>query len=278
MFLVAVTCLSNITKQNQIAQIAKSDKVKQRFNEIFNNMTKTNSFIASLVSVINSNKMFANCEADTILGSAMVAASLDLPVNNSLGFAYILPYAGKAQLILGYKAYIQLAIRSGSYKTIHATSVYEDELDHYNYMTGELVFTDKENWKQRESNEIDKIVGYYAYFKLLNGFEKSIYMPKNKIVTHAKKYSKSYSSTSSTNIWKNDFESMALKTVVRQLIRKWGILSIEMQQAVTNDYGAIDADGNTEYIDSSETKVTEVVDVSNLDNMISPDESGDVNS
>lgn len=268
-----------VKQQNKIVQFAKSEAIKNRFNEVFDNMTKTNSFITSLINIVNSNKMLQNCDPDSVFGSALVACSLDLPINPTIGFAYLLPYGAKAQLILGYKAYIQLAIRSGQYKDIHCTSVYEDELDYFNYLTGEIKFSNQENWKQRENNEDDKIIGYYACFKLHNGFEKGFYMSVNKIRTHAKKYSKSYNSTSSTNIWKSDFESMALKTVVRQLLRKWGILSIEMQKAIETDNGSIDLDENISYDDNPSLKLKpdDKVSVQEIDNLISGGVENDTN-
>jgi len=259
------------TPQNKIVQFAKSDTIKTRFNEVFNNLSKTNSFLTSLINIVNNSKSLQNCDYETVFGAALVAASLDLPVNPTLGFAYLLPYGSKCQLILGYKAYIQLAIRSGHYKSIHCSSVYEDELDYYNYLTGEIKFTDQETWNQRNNEEDDKIVGYYSCFKLLNAFEKQFYMTINKVQKHAVKYSKSYTSTSSTNIWKSDFNSMALKTVVRQLLRKWGILSIEMQTALKSDSGAIDMDENITYDDNPKfvLKEKEEVAVKQIDQMIS---------
>lgn len=161
-----------------------------------------------------------------------MAASLDLPINQNLGFAYIIPYGNEAQFQMGYKGYIQLAMRTGQYQTINAAEVYEGEIVKQNRFTGEYEFGEKTS---------DKIVGYIAYFKLVNGFEKYLYMSIEEMQAHAKKFSKNYKG--GTDKWGiTDFHSMAIKTVLKRLISKYGILSIEMQgqpmvDAITNDGG-----------------------------------------
>lgn len=265
------------TQQSKIVEYAKTDIIKKRFNQIFNDMSKTNGFITSLINIINNNKMLQNCDPETVFGSALVACSLNLPINPTIGFAYLLPYGSRCQLILGYKAYIQLAIRTGQYADIHCSSVYEDELDYYNPITGKVKFTDRSTWKQRDNNESNKIVGYYSYFKLLNCYSKEFYMSKKQIEAHAKKYSKSYGSTSSTNIWKSDFELMALKTVIRQLLRRWGMLSIEMQKAIEHDNSSVDLDDNISYDDNPNVKPKkDEINVTEIANLISGgvDDSG----
>lgn len=226
---------------NSLQGLLSSPDVKNRFEELLGK--KAPGFISSILSVANNNKMLFKCEPKTVISAAALAAALDLPVNQNLGFAYIIPYGSEAQFQLGYKGYIQLAMRSGQYQTINAAIVYEGEIVNRNRFTGEFEFGERES---------DKIIGYIAYFKLINGFEKYNYMTVDEMVSHAKKFSKNYKG--GTDKWGiTDFNSMALKTVLKLLISKYGILSIEMQgagqmaQALANDGGIIDMKDNGEF-------------------------------
>ena len=172
----------------------------------------------------------------------MMAATLDLPINANLGFAYIIPYGDQAQFQMGYKGFIQLALRSGQFKNISAAPIYKGQIIEEDPLKG-FVF----DWSKKES---DEIVGYAAFFSLLNGFEKTFYMTTEKITEHGRKFSKNFSNSSS--LWKKDFESMAMKTVLKLLLSKYAPLSVEMQkaviadQAVINDVETLDVD----YIDA----------------------------
>ena len=225
--------MNQIAKQqkNQVKTVetlmSKSD-VKSKFTDVLGK--KAPGFIASIITASKNN--LKDVEPGSILKSAMTAATLDLPIEQNLGFAYLVPYNNKvngqwikqAQFQLGYKGYIQLAIRSGQYKTINAIEVYEGEIKKINRLTGEIELNENES-------EIDrsKVIGYMAYFRLINGFEKSLYMSKEEVEAHAKKYSKVYASGKSC-LWKTDFDAMAIKTVLKRLISKYGIMSIEMQK------------------------------------------------
>lgn len=158
----------------------------------------------------------------SVISSAMVAATLDLPVDKNLGYAWIVPYGGRAQFQLGYKGYIQLALRTGQYKFINCIPVHEGELQKWNPLTEEIEI----DFEKRES---DAVIGYAAYFELLNGFRKTVYWTKAQVEKHKKKFSKSDFG------WKNDWDAMALKTVLKAILSKWGILSVEMQKAVIED-------------------------------------------
>jgi len=252
--------MANITNVSPVVQLAKKDEVKRRFEEVFGDPNKAASFIASMINVVNSNPALQKCEPNSVMGGALVAAALDLPIDSNLGFAYLIPYGDKAQLQLGYKSFIQLAMRSGQYKNLHASEVYEDELEYYNPITGEVKFTDMKTWTQRSKGKDDKIVGYYANFELINGFRKEIYMSKDEVKAHAKKYSKSYSRNSANNIWQTDFNAMALKTVLKRLISKWGILSVEMQRAVKSDQGVIRDINNIEDISYDDSPDHVIID------------------
>ena len=164
-------------------------------------------FVTSLLSVVNNNSYLKSAKPETVYMSAMMAATLDLPINPNLGFAYIIPYGDSAQFQMGYKGFIQLALRSGQFKTISSTKVYEGQIVEENPLTG-YVF----DWSKKTS---DTVVGYAAYFSLINGFEKTFYMTSAQVNEHGKKFSKTYNNAS--GLWKKDFESMALKTVLKLL-------------------------------------------------------------
>lgn len=233
--------------------LIKQDSYKKRFNELLGK--KAPGFISSMLNVANLPTL-KDAEPNSIISSAVVAATLDLPIDQNLGFAYIVPYntkvgneyIKKAQFQMGYKGYIQLAMRTGQYKTINAIEVYEGEIKRVNRLTGEIEFDYDNEFINREI-----VVGYVAYFKLLNGFEKTVYMSKEEMEIHAKKYSQSYSSSKDWvvkgSLWSTDFDGMAIKTVLKRLLSKYGILSIEMQSAITNDQAVIN-DGTPEYVDN----------------------------
>lgn len=239
--------LTPANANNSLQGLLSSPDVKNRFEELLGK--KAPGFISSILSVANNNKVLFKCEPKTVIAAAALAAALDLPVNQNLGFAYIIPFNNlkegryEAQFQLGYKGYIQLAMRSGQYQTINAAIVYEGEIVNRNRFTGEFEFGERTS---------DKIIGYIAYFKLVNGFEKYNYMTIDEMQAHAKKFSKNYKG--GTDKWGiTDFNSMALKTVLKLLISKYGILSIEMQgagqmaQALSNDGGVIDMKDNGEF-------------------------------
>jgi recombination protein RecT len=179
--------------------------------------------------------MLNNCKPESVVSAALIAASMDLPINQNLGFAYLIPYKNKdgevCQFQMGYKGFIQLAQRSGFYKTINASEVKEGEIVGFNRLSGEIEF----NWIENEAErEKAKAVGYVAYFRLLNGFEKSLYMTVDELNAHAKKYSKNFAKYNS-GLWADDFDSMAKKTVLKLLISKFGPLNTQLQKAIAED-------------------------------------------
>lgn len=229
-----------LTTLAQVKNMISNEDIRKRFQEVLGK--KAPQFLASITSLVSTNTNFSGVDPNTVMSAALIAATLDLPINPSLGFAYIIPYKDKATFQAGYKSFIQLALRTGQYKTINATEIYEGEIIHVNRLTGELEIDEA----KRKS---DKVVGYASFFKLINGFEKTLYMTVEQLVAHGKKFSKSYNSPSS--LWKNDFHSMAMKTVLKMLLSKYGILSVEMQSALESDQGVIKADGTVEYVDAS---------------------------
>lgn len=212
----------------RLNQLVGRVDVKRRFEEILGK--KAPAFISSILSVASSKKELAVSDPNTILAAAVIAATLDLPINPNLGFAHIVPYSGVAQFQMGWKGFVQLAIRTGMYQTMNAAEIYEGELIKYNRITGETVIDEA----QKKS---DKIVAYVAYFKLTSGFEKHLLMTVDQVTAHAKRYSKSYSKPGTP--WQINFDAMALKTVIKMLLSKYGVLSVEMQQAIKYDQGVI---------------------------------------
>jgi recombination protein RecT len=187
------------------------------------------SFIASMIDLYASDNYLQQCDPQAVINECMKAASLKLPVNKQLGFAYIIAYReqGKPapQFQMGYKGYIQLALRTGQYRFLNADIVYEGEQVTANRITGEIEITG-----QAKS---DKPTGYFAYLELLNGFKKALYKSKGDIEAHAKRYSKSYGNPKSA--WSSNFNEMALKTVLTALISKYGVMSVEMARAYELD-------------------------------------------
>ncbi|MGN6491205.1 MAG: recombinase RecT [Agriterribacter sp.] len=180
------------------------------------------AFVASLIDLYSGDGYLQQCDPKQVIMQAMKAAVLRLPINKSLGFAYIIAYKGIPQFQVGYKGLIQLAIRTGKYKHLHADEVYEGEYKAANKLTGEF---DLNGVKKS-----DNVVGYFAHFELHNGFAKTLFMTTDKVHAHAKKFSPSYSKQSSP--WQTDFPAMAKKTVVKNLLTHWGLLSIEEANAL----------------------------------------------
>lgn len=209
---------------------------------------KAQGFITSVLQIVAGSEQLKKADTLSIYNAASTAATLDLPINNNLGFAWIVPYKGKAQFQIGWKGFTQLALRTGQYLRINVVEVYENQFKSFNALTEEL----DADFSIEGAGEV---VGYCAYFKLINGFEKTSYWSTKKVIAHAKKYSQSYTSTNPSP-WKDkdQFPEMCKKTVLKNTLSKWGILSIEMQralitdQAVVNDVDTLDVD----YVDNKE--------------------------
>lgn len=236
--------LATQTPMAALSQYLNSDAVKNKFNDLLGK--KGNGFISSVLTAVNSNKLLQKSDKASIYTAALMAASLDLPVNQSLGYSYIVPYGGKAQFQCGWKGFLQLAMRTGEYKSINVVDVHENQFKSWNPLTEEL-----DADFSIEGN--GKIVGYVAAFSMLNGFTKTDYWTKEKVTKHAKKYSKSFGS----GPWRDEFDAMARKTVIKNVLSKYGMLSIEMQRAVSADQGVIKDDSFVE---------DDVVDVEYIDN------------
>jgi recombination protein RecT len=247
-----------------LKELMNSEYVKRRFMEVMG--AKSTGFIASILNAVQKNPDLARCEPQSVLSAAMVAASLELPIDSNLGFSAIVPYnvkrkdeGGKeywvslAQFQIMYKGFIQLALRSGQYKTINVSPIYEDEFESYDIITGDIRLHPVEGG-YREQEIQEKILGYVAFFRLLNGYERLEYWSIKKIEAHGQRYSKSYGNAG--GLWKKNPHAMYAKTVLKNTLSKWGILSITMQGAMVADQAVIKAfdkpiDGdNVNYIDA----------------------------
>lgn len=232
--------MENLTTKDLLGQ----KSIQQKFEEILGK--KAQGFISSVLQVINGNKLLNKVDPNSVVNAAATAASLDLPINPNLGFAWIVPYKGKAQFQIGWKGFVQLALRTGQYKRINSIEVYENQFKSFNRLTEELT-ADFDIVGEGE------IVGYAAYFMLTNGMEKMTYWSKEEVINHAKKYSKAYGTPHSPWSDKDQFNAMAKKTVLKNTISKWGIMSIEMQRAQLADQSVQEKEGNYKYIDNNRT-------------------------
>lgn len=214
-----ITSLSKVP----VKDLVKQDKIKQMLASTLG--SRSRQFATSLVSVVNENYQLGKVDQMSVINSAMVAATLDLPINQNLGYMWLVPYKNKATPQIGYKGYIQLAQRTGKYKSMNAVTVYEGQLKSWNPLTEEV------DYDPNGSTDSNKVIGYIGYFKLLNGFEKTVYWTKEEIEAHRDRFSKAKSS----GPWKTDFDAMALKTVLRSMLTKWGPMSTEMEEAVSHD-------------------------------------------
>lgn len=206
---------------------------------------KKSEFVSNVIAITEADASLQLCEPADLMKCAMNATALNLPLNKNLGYAYVIAYNSKQrdgsykmipQFQMGYKGFIQLAIRSGQYKTINTCEVREGEIRR-NKFTGHIEFLG-----EKTDNDI---VGYLAYIELMNGFQQSFYMTVEEVKAHAQKYSKNFEKYG-TGLWRDEFDLMAKKTVLKLLLNRYGVLSVEMQNAIINDQ----ADGNGEYIDN----------------------------
>lgn len=252
---------------NQVKAMLSEDKVKKKFTEILGQ--KAPQFMASITNTVSGSAQLKKCPAASIIGAAFVAATYDLPIDSNLGFAAIVPYNEsvlnpqtgqyekhpRAQFQMMYKGFIQLAIRSGYYEKMNYAVVYEDELQSYNPITGEIKFVeDFSNCTQRDVGDAAHVAGYYAWFRLKTGYSQELYMSKKAVDNHARKYSQAYrydlNKGKKSSKWTTDFEAMALKTVIKLLLSKWGILSVDMQRAIQDDQKTFDGEGDGSYGDN----------------------------
>lgn len=247
-------------------QIIKSTNVQENIMSTLGDAARTKRFTAALISAVSTNPQLQECSAVSTISAALLGESLNLSPSPQLGQYYMVPFNDKskgkvATFQLGYKGMIQLAIRSGQYKKLNVIAVKEGELKGFDPFNEEIEVQVIENPDEREKA---KTIGYYAMFELVNGFRKSMYWSKAKMESHAEKYSMGYKAHKGYTFWEKDFDGMAYKTMLRQLISKWGIMSIEMQTAYTNDMTFKESTSQEEaptYIEAEEaTETVQAID------------------
>ena len=243
--------LSTRTKKVGLTAYLSSDAIKANINKVLGGKD-SQRFITSIISAANANPQLAECDNASIVSSAMLGEALKLSPSPQLGHYYMVPFNDKnrgkvAQFQLGYKGYIQLAIRSGQYKKINVLGIKEGELVRFDPLNEEIEVNLIQDEEERENAPT---IGYYAMFEYTNGFRKAIYWSKAKMTAHAEKYSPGFRAHKGYTFWEKDFDGMAYKTMLRQLISKWGIMSIEMQTAIDSDMAIINEDGTRDYVDT----------------------------
>lgn len=259
---------SLVQKSNQrlgITAYLTNDAVKNQINNVIGGKDGT-KFISAVVSAVNNNPALQECTNQSILAAALLGESLKLSPSPQLGQYYMVPFNDKnkgkvAQFQLGYKGYIQLAIRSGQYKKLNVLAIKEGELIRFNPLEEEIEVSLIED---EEAREQAPTIGYYAMFEYTNGFKKAMYWSKAKMEAHALKYSMGYRAKKGYTFWEKDFDAMAYKTMLRQIISKWGIMSIEMQSALDADMAVINEDGTKSYVENEpEADVLEMHEIPN---------------
>lgn len=222
-----------------------SDTYKKLFNDTFGDPAVAQKFVAEISTVVSNNPKLQDCDIKTTVSAGMLAQSLNLPLAPTLGFAYVIPYGNKATFQIGWKGLVQLAIRTGYYERIGVKPVHKGELAGLDEF-GDTVI------KFREDCENNPIVGYFAYFKLTNGFVKTLYWSKEQCEKHGKQYSQEFKN--GRGKWVEAFDEMSMKTVLKQLISKWGIMSTELTTAVQADQAVVKDNNEFEYVDNEKVE------------------------
>lgn len=251
------------TQKTGLTAYLTQDAVKDQINKVVGGKNGTR-FISSIVSAVQATPALQECTNSSILSAALLGESLNLSPSPQLGQYYMVPYdnrskgAKEAQFQLGYKGYIQLATRSSQYKKLNVLSIKEGELIRFDPLNEEIEVNLIQDDKQREAAPT---IGYYAMFEYTNGFRKAMYWSRAKMEAHAKKYSPGYKRDlekgTSWTFWAKDFDAMAYKTMLRQLISKWGIMSIDLQDAIDSDMAVIREDGSRDYVETVQPDAVE---------------------
>lgn len=291
--MVGQNSLVNRNQKGGLTAYLTQDAVKNQINKVVGGKNGTR-FVSSIVSAVQTTPALQECTNPSILSAALLGEALNLSPSPQLGQFYMVPFKNKkkgvteAQFQLGYKGYIQLAIRSGYYKKLNVIAIKEGELIHYNPLEEEIEVSLIEDDIEREETPT---AGYYAMFEYENGFKKSMYWSKKKMLAHADKYSAAFSAKSLelleagkipdsekwkySSFWYKDFDGMAMKTMLRQLISKWGIMSIDLQTAIDKDMAIIQEDGTADYVDHQQETAEEdrnIVAEQEMKEVISPEQ------
>lgn len=260
--------LAKRSKETSFTAYLKNDAVKNQINGVIGGKNGQR-FISSIVSAVGNNPTLQECENSSIVSAALLGESLNLSPSPQLGQYYMVPFKDNkagikvAQFQLGYKGYIQLAIRSGQYKKLNVLAIKKGELIRFDPLNEDIEVNLIADENEREKAET---IGYYAMFEYTNGFKKAMYWSKEKMKAHAIKYSQGYAADikegTKWTFWSKDFDGMAYKTMLRQIISKWGIMSIDMQRAIDSDMAVINEDGTRTYVDNEPVEQQEYEEVS----------------
>ena len=250
---VSNSLVQKSTRKLGITDYVNQEVIKNHIAKVLGGKNSTR-FVTSIVSAVNANPQLQECDNGSIVAAALVGEALNLSPSPTLGHYYMVPYNDKdkgkvAQFQLGYKGYIQLAIRSGQYKRLNVLAIKEGELIKFNPLTEEIEVRLIEDEEERENAPT---IGYYAMFEYTNGFRKAIYWSRKKMEAHALKYSKGYAAKKGYTYWEKDFDGMGYKTMLRHLISRWGIMSIDMMTAFDSDMTIINEDGTRTYVENEE--------------------------
>jgi recombination protein RecT len=239
---------NEVTKQQKVTiqSLVHNEEFVSKAQDILQDGTP--QFMASVLTLANSNKLLGECDPIKLYNCCLMAAALKLPFNQNLGQAYIVPFKGEPQLQIGWKGFIQLAQRSGQFKRINCSDVREGEILKRDRLTGEIEF----EWLDDAEREKKPVIGYVAYFELLNGYQQTLYMSKAEVEAHAKKYSQTYKQ--GFGVWKDNFDAMARKTLIKRILNQFAPLSVDMAKAMEYDQ----ADANGRYPDNADR--VEIVD------------------
>lgn len=247
--------LAKQAKKPTFGVMINSDGYKRMINQTLGDPKKAARFVTAITSAVSTNPALQNCDASTIVSAGLLGETLNLSHSPQLGQYYLVPFNDRknnrttAQFQLGYRGMLQLAQRSGEYKHINAMAVKEGELIRYDAFMDEIELQYIEDEEQRENLPT---IGYFAMFEYHNGFKKVLYWSKAKMEQHALKYSQGYRAKKGYTFWEKDFDAMGVKTMLRQLISKWGVMSLEMQKAYEADGGVVNQDGSIDYVDTVE--------------------------
>lgn len=266
--------------QLALKEYVQNTSVQERIRDMLKD--RAPQFIVSLLAIANTNEALAKCEPASVLNAAMTAASLDLPINQNLGFAYIVPYKTKqqdgtykdiAQFQMGYKGFVQLSLRSSQFKKLNVSDVRDGEIKYQDRLTGDITF----EWLIADRNDAE-IIGYVGFMELVNGFQKSLYMSVEELKNHGLKYSANFRKYKS-GLWADDFDAMASKTVIKLMLSKFAPLSTQMQTAILADQAIIGDDNNFNYDDNKKDTAEDIAkqkEIARIRNHISISSSIDI--
>lgn len=249
---MAVTNSLAPNKKTPFTVAIQGEGYKNLINNTLGDPKRAAKFVTAITSAVSNNPALQECDASTILSAGLLGEGLNLSPSPQLGQYYLVPFNDNkngrkvAQFQLGYKGYIQLALRSGQYRKLNVVAIKEGELKRFDPLDEEI---EVQLIEDDEAREAAPTIGYYAMFEYMNGFKKAMYWSKAKMEAHAKMYSKGYAARKGYTFWEKDFDGMAFKTMLRQLISKWGIMSIEMQTAIDGDMAVIHEDNSKEYVE-----------------------------